>query len=220
MPGRDSLFLSLSLFPPLSLSLFPPPLSLSLVSRLSFLVHFLSNLIHFAFFRTHTCTTPTVPHTYTHTSSVLSFCFQIDTTLFKVNASDGDGSAPNNQFFFEMTNSTPAIGLTQFLLHTNNGDFSTTSMLDRERWPHYDIVITATDNGLPTRRTSTATVRLSVGMPLTDLQVVHDNIIILHMSSKCRNTFCITPMHEICRLNEYTSSPLSFSFLGLYPCII
>ncbi|XP_065195549.1 protocadherin Fat 4-like isoform X1 [Sycon ciliatum] len=85
----------------------------------------------------------------------------IGTTLLTVNASDGDGSSPNNVFRFTLTNCTPAAGLQQFYLHEDTGEFYTSRTLDREQYDHYDFLITVTDRGTP-RLSSTSLISVRV----------------------------------------------------------
>ncbi|KAK7005180.1 cadherin-23, partial [Biomphalaria glabrata] len=79
------------------------------------------------------------------------------TGVGRVTASDKDASAGNNQVLYMLDASSALI----FEINAVTGQITVTDQLDREVNEFYNIIVTAFDNGFPSRA-STAVVRVEV----------------------------------------------------------
>ena len=75
----------------------------------------------------------------------------------RVNATDRDGSAPNNAVFYLIASG----GNDKFKVDSNTGWITTVGDIDREAQAHYSLVVEAVDKGSPARSAS-VTVNISV----------------------------------------------------------
>ncbi|XP_076446801.1 cadherin-23-like [Babylonia areolata] len=80
-----------------------------------------------------------------------------DTHVVTVNATDGDGSAPNNEVFYLLASG----GNDKFRMDSGSGRLSTIGDIDRETRASYTLIIQAVDKGSPPK-TATTTVIVQV----------------------------------------------------------
>ena len=78
--------------------------------------------------------------------------------VIRVNASDDDGSSPNNL----ITYSIESGGQDQFRINPDNGTITVSGAIDREQVPRYTLVVVARDRAAsPKSNTSTVTIHIT-----------------------------------------------------------
>ncbi|XP_059145110.1 cadherin-23-like [Physella acuta] len=74
----------------------------------------------------------------------------IESLILQVDANDADGTAPNNLFIYSIDQKNSE----KFIIDSTSGNITLRSNLDRETADHYNITVTVTDLGTPSRSSS------------------------------------------------------------------